>query len=243
VGSLNLRTVAFVAVGAVLLVAVLSLRGNRDAIARARAEAAQLTAQRDSLGDAVRERDQLRATLQAERRTRDAAASRLRDSVTALETRRASAQLDVRTIGTVGELQSRLRAAFPQLGQSGWRLTNLPLMPGDTIGIEYLMVPAWFAETFVIDHQNAESWRAQKDGLLAVDSLRLAVIALQDSNTRLVAANATAYQTGYDAAMGSYQGLSRRHIAELGKPGIRLGSALGIVGAAGACLVVGRVIP
>jgi hypothetical protein len=43
------------------------------------------------------------------------------------------------------------------------------------------MVPAWFAETFVIDHANAGSWRKQKDGLLVVDSLRLVVAALQDS--------------------------------------------------------------
>jgi len=52
------------------------------------------------------------------------------------------------------------------------------------------MLPAWFAETFVIDHANAESWRAQKDQPLAVDSLRLAVAALQDSITGLGAAPA-----------------------------------------------------
>ena len=105
------------------------------------------------------------------------------------------------------------------------------------------MVPAWFAETFVIDHQNAASWRAQKDQLLAVDSLRGAVIALQDSITRLVAANSEAYQTGYQAAYASYQDLSKRHIAELKKPRIRLGAAIGLVGAAGLGLVIGRAIP
>jgi hypothetical protein len=110
--------------------------------------------------------------------------------VAALERRRAAGQLSVRRLRTVGALQHRLRAAFPELGDSAWGLTTVALDPRDTIGIEYLLVPAWFAETFVIDHANAESWRAQKDQLLVVDSLRLAVTALQDSVTRLLAATA-----------------------------------------------------
>lgn len=125
----------------------------------------------------------------------------------------------------------------------GWGLTTVPLEDGDTLGLEYLLVPAWFAETFAIDRANAASWRAQKDQLLAVDSLRLTVIALQDSITRLVVANADAYQAGYQTAYTAYQDLSKRHIAELRKPKIRLGSALGIVGAAGVGVLVGRVIP
>jgi hypothetical protein len=79
--------------------------------------------------------------------------------------------------------------------------------------------------------------------LLAVDSLRLRVGALQDSITLLVAANAAAYQTGYQAAFTSYQDLSERHIAELRKPRIGLGSALRLLGAVGLGVVVGRAIP
>ena len=71
-------------------------------------------------------------------------------------------------------------------------------------------LPAWLAETFIINHANAASWRAQKDRLLAVDSLRSVVASLQDSVIRLQAANAAAYATGYDAAYASHQDLSRR---------------------------------
>lgn len=63
-----------------------------------------------------------------------------------------------------------MHTAFPELSASAWGLTTVPLGDGDTLGIEYLMVPAWFAETFVTDHANAESWRALKDQLVAVDS-------------------------------------------------------------------------
>ena len=173
----------------------------------------------------------------------EAEAERLRDSVTALERRRAAQQLTVRRIRTVGVLQDRLRAAYPELGDAAWGLMTVPLDDGDTLGLEYLLVPAWFAETFVIDHANAQSWRAQKDRLLAVDSLRLAITALQDSVTRLEAANAAAYQAGYHAAYAGYRDLSQRYIAELNKPRIRLPSAIALLGAVGVGVVVGRAIP
>ncbi len=71
--------------------------------------------------------------------------------------------------------------------------------------------------------------------LLAVDSLRLMVATLQDSVLRLEMAHAAAY----GAASASYQDLTRRYIAELNKPRVRLPSLVGFVGAVG---VVGRVI-
>jgi hypothetical protein len=85
-----------------------------------------------------------------------ALAGTLRDSVDVLERQRAEAPRGVRRIRTAGALLERLRAAFPQLAHSAWGLTPVPL-DRDTIASRYLMVPAWFAGTFVIDHANAES--------------------------------------------------------------------------------------
>jgi hypothetical protein len=232
-----------VVAGVVLLLLLNAVAGNRKAIARAEAEAARLGTERDSIVAAVRQREREQAALVVEREAYETEAARLRDSVTALERRRAAQQLTVRRIRTVGALQDRLRAAFPELGDAGWGLTTVPLDDGDTLGLEYLLVPAWFAETFVIDHANAESWRAQKDKLLAVDSLRLVVNALQDSVTRLEAANAAAYQAGYQTAYAGYRELSERYVAELKKPRIRLGSVLGLIGAAGVGVVIGSVVP
>ena len=189
----------------IVLVLVNALGNNRKTIEKARADSARFESQWDSLFAAVRERKRLQATLTTERRTHELEANRLRDSVTTLEGHRAAAQLNVRQIRTVGALQDRLRTTFPELGTSAWGVTTVSIGDGDTLGLEYLLVPAWFAETFVIDHANAASWRAQKDQLLAIDSLRLVVTALQDSVTRLEAANAAAYQTGYQAAYAGYQ--------------------------------------
>lgn len=233
--------IAVGAVGAVLLL-LGSLRGNREAIAAARAEAAQLASQRDSLLTVVQDGERRRAALADERRSQESVITGLLDSVAALERDRAAAQLTVREIRTTGALVDRLRAAFPALGDSAWGLTSIPFEPGDTIGIEYLMVPAWFAETFLIDHQNAGSWQVQNEGLLAVDSLRLAVATLQDSITRLAEARAQAYRAGYQSAYESYGALSERYVAELSRPRIRLGSALGFLLGAGTGIVVVELI-
>ncbi len=62
------------------------------------------------------------------------------------------------------------------------------------------------------------------------------------SVTRLVAANAAAYATGYDAAYASDQDLTRRYIAELNKPRITLGRSIGLIAAIGAGFVLGAVV-
>jgi hypothetical protein len=243
----NVRTaVAVVAVVAVVVGVVLLLaafRGNRAAIAAARADAARVREQRDSLVTVIRRRDTERAALTVRIEQHRKEASGLRDSVTALERRRSAAQLAVRRLRTTGALLDRLRAAFPELGDSAWGLTTLPLPGGETLGIEVLTLPAWFTETFVIDRANADSWRAQKHRLLAADSLHHLVAALQDSVARLEAANANAYRAGYEAAYAGYQDLSARYVAQLARPRLSLGSAIGLLGAAGLGIVLGTVIP
>lgn len=239
----QMTLIALMVVIVAVLLFVNSFGRRGEAIAEARAEATRLVQERDSLVAAVEERDREQSALISEREALEAQAADLRQSVVQLERRRAQRQLTVRQIRTVGALQERLRAAFPELGESAWGLTTVPLEGGDTLGLEYLLVPAWFAETFVIDRSNAASWRTQKDQLLAVDSLRLVVSVLQDSVTALEAANRDAYEAGYQTAYANYQDLSRRYVAELNKPRIKLPSVIGIVGAAGIGVVIGRAIP
>ncbi len=75
-----------------------------------------------------------------------------------------------------------------------------------------------------------------------MDSLRLAIAALQDSFLALEAVNAHAYHAGYQAALGRYQDLSDRYVAELRKPRIGLGGSIGMIAAAGAGFIVARAI-
>ncbi|MBI4500783.1 MAG: hypothetical protein HY700_06435 [Gemmatimonadetes bacterium] len=233
-----------IGVAAIVIVFLLHLLGgNRAAIAQAHAASQRIASERDSLVAVVQEREELIASLGLERDTLESLAQWWRDSVDLLERDRAAAQLTIRENHSLTVLQAELRASFPELGDSAWRMLTIRTDPRDTLGIEYVAVPAWFAETFVIDHQNAASWRAQKDQLLVVDSLRLAVAALQDSIARLQSANTAAYRSGYDAAYVGYQDLSTRYVAELRKPRIRFGSAVQFLAAAGIGVVLGRAIP
>lgn len=236
------RLVAAVMLGLAAASAYGACSGNAKELARVRADAERLANERNVLHAAVRRRDARQNALVAERDAHRIAANRLRDSVRAIEHRRAERQLTLTHLRTVGGLQDTLRAVFPELGNAGWGLATVPLDDIDTLGLEVLVVPAWFATTFAIDHVNAESWRAQKDRLLAVDSLGRAVARLQDSVTRLERANRLAYETGYEAAQLSYRDLSRRYAAELRKPRVTLGRTVGLVAAVGAGFVLGRVL-
>jgi hypothetical protein len=223
---------------------VLGAFGNREReIARVTAQATQLEAERDSISAVVDSSTRVQAALRSERDTRAAEAAVLRDSVATLEHERQAGQLTVRAMRRTADLEAKLADAFPEIAASQWGVTTIPLDARDTLGIEYVLFPAWFTETFVIDHRNAESWRAQRDRLLLVDSLGLAVTALQDSITRLEAANRAAFEAGYQHAVNSHQDLTARYVAELRKPRFSLGSTVGLLAAAGLGFVVGTAIP
>jgi hypothetical protein len=169
--------------------------------------------------------------------------ARVQAAVRRLERARRSSALSVRRIRKTSALQARLDSTFPEMARSNWGMTTIPYEPGDTLGLEYFVIPAWFTETFLIDHENAEFWREQKDKLLAVDSLRVPVATLQDSIAVLHAQNTFALQTGYDNAASDYRDMSTRYIAQLRKPRFSLGSTVGLcLGAAGAGVVIGTLV-
>ncbi len=234
---------AAILAGFVIVILLNTTWRNQRKIANANAAAAHLEHERDSLVRQVAIRETQQSALISERRTYETQIADLRASVSQLERRRAEEQFTIRRIRTTGALQHHLRTVFPELGDSAWGITTVPLHNGDTVGLEYLMVPAWFAEVFAIDRANARSWEAQRDRLLETDSLRVVIAALQDSVTVLEASNGAAYASGYRSAHIAYDQLNRRYVAELRKPQLRIAPVIGILGAVGVGLVVGRVLP
>ncbi|MFC1640168.1 hypothetical protein ACFL3B_05335 [Gemmatimonadota bacterium] len=234
------RFMAFAVVGILLVVCYLAVRSqSQNEIARVKEQVSRLQQEKDSIQAFVSANAAVQQSLQLTRDDTEAEVAVLRDYVGLLEQQRRETALTVRSIRKTSDLQSRLDAAYPEMARSNWGITTIPLEPGDTLGVEYFLIPAWFTETFIIDHQNAESWREQKTKLLAVDSLRVQVAALQDSVATLHAQNALALQAGYHNASREYRDLSRRYIAELRKPRFSLGSTVGMcLGAAGAGAVI-----
>jgi hypothetical protein len=212
-------------------------------IARVKLEAEQLRAEKDSIEQVVARHTETQARLAEQRDEKEVQVALLRELVTHLERESRAGQLTVRRITKTSALQSRLEQTFPELAAAHWGVTNIPFDTSDTLGIEYFLIPAWFTETFIIDHQNALLYEQQKHKLFAVDSLQRQIASLGDSLLILEEGKTLALQAGYSNAFLGYQGLSERYIAELRKPRFSLGSTVGVcLGAAGLGAAVGVLV-
>jgi len=212
---------------------------NEREIARVQQRVAVLQRERDSIEALVEANRITLHNLHNERSATERQITILRRNVDRLETLRNESQLTVRQLRKTVALQGRFEETFPEISAANWGLASIPFEPGDTLGIEYFLIPAWFTETFLIDHQNAESWRRQKDKLLAVDSLMAVVVALQDSVATLHARNALALKAAYDNASRECFDISNRYIGELRKPRLSMRSAVGVcAGVAGVTALI-----
>lgn len=201
--------------------------GREAAIARAETEARMLREQRDSILTVVARNDSLQRELGTMRTSLEAEADRLRDVVDSLEVERAETQLTVRRLRRAEDLQAQLRTTFPEMADSDWGTTEV-FNEEEEVGVEYLMVPLWFSETFLIDHKNSIAYEAQRDTLRSLTELQGRISELQDSVIALEQQSRTAYQTGYDSAFSLYQALNREHIDLLRQPRLSLGVPGGV---------------
>ena len=190
---------------------------DRDEILRVKTEALQLQKSRDSILFAVAVRDSMERELEAQRDSLTRDADTLRARVASLEQQRAAAQLSVRRLRRRPELEERLRTTFPEVAGSAWGVMEL-FDEREQVGVEYFLVPVGFAETFIIDHQNAASFLQQRDSLRILDSLNTRVISLQDSIVRLERDNRAAFQTGYNEAFTKYEDLNGKYVSLLERP-------------------------
>jgi hypothetical protein len=243
-----LRRVAVgLGVVAVVLLAVAVYLGtrlrNEREIVRAQVELEYMREQRDSILSIVARNDSLQTELNIVRASLEGEANRLRARVDELEAGRAAAQLTVRGLRRRADLEDRLRSTFPEMAASDWGVTEV-FNEAEQVGVEYLLVPLWFSETFVIDHQNAVAWRAQADTLRALDTLRVRISTLQDSVFTLERSSRDSYQVGYQDAFGRYESLNADYIDLLRQPRFSLGVKGGVAtmaGTFGLGLLVGAV--
>lgn len=228
-------------IGAVVVAIILALTvahlwtrlGAEAAIARAETEARMLSEQRDSILSIVARNDSLQRELSLVRTSLEAEADVLRDRIAMLESERVETQLTIRRLRRSDELQARFASTFPEMAASNWGVTEV-VDEVEGVGIEYLMVPLWFSETFLIDHENAEAYRAQTESYASLVGVQDRVVVLQDSVISLERQSRDAYQLGYDNAFTLYQNLNREHIDLLRQPRISLGIPGGLLTAAGA---------
>jgi len=190
---------------------------DQEEILRVEREAARLEAQRNMLQLEVARRDSIQRRLEARVDTYRGEADSLRTEVADLELERQRNQLSVRMLRRPSELQRRLVDTYPELGAEPWGVTEVHDDEND-ISLQYLLVPLWFSETFIIEHQNAASFETQRDKLLQVDSLRVVASVLQDSVITLGREKEAVYQAVYDSCFVAYQDLNGKYVDLLKKP-------------------------
>jgi len=190
---------------------------DREEIARTRLKAERMRAVRDSITTVAAFRDSLQHLILDNVHLKETVIAGLRQQVQTLEAQRTDEQLNVRYLDTREELEQQIMRTFPELGDSVWRVTEI-YFPEEDESMEYLSVPLWFSETFIIDHQNADNLGRQVDKLRQMDSLQTVVTVLKDSLYVLEHQNRTAMQTGYEMAYAEFDTLQQKYIRLLEKP-------------------------
>lgn len=93
-------------------------------------------------------------SLQSEIAAGEARADSLRGELEVAERRLAETRLSVGKLRRKSGLESRFRASYPPLADAAWGLVDVYDERSREYE-EYLLVPVWMSETFIIDHQNA----------------------------------------------------------------------------------------
>ena len=213
---------------------------NKEKIHRAQLEMERLRNMRDSLYTVVAYRDSMQYMMKTQAQIYRGETEILRHEVQRLEEERQENQLSVRSLRKPEDLKLRLLENFPELGDSDWGVREVYNEEND-IEIEYLLVPLWFSETFIIDHQNSLSFEQQKNTLVIVDSLNQSIIVLQDSIYVLENLNRQAYEKGFQVAYVKYDTLNQQYIEELKKGKINWGwQTAGIIAGGVVGVIIGR---
>ena len=213
---------------------------NKEKIHRAQLEMERLRNMRDSLHTVVAYRDSMQYMMKTQAQIYRGETEILRHEVQRLEEERQENQLSVRSLRKPEDLKLRLLENFPELGDSDWGVREVYNEEND-IEIEYFLVPLWFSETFIIDHQNSLSFEQQKNTLVIVDSLNQSIIVLQDSIYVLENLNRQAYEKGFQVAYVKYNTLNQQYIEELKKGKINWGwQTAGIIAGGVVGVIIGR---
>lgn len=187
---------------------------NKDQIAQLKLDLQTAQAQRDSIYQAVAIKDTRIVVLEGQVTEKEGAAEALRARVRQLENQRQSQQRDIRALRTIDSLSAKFRATYPEVEE----LVFVSEVQVEGIGLDYLLVPVWFSETFFLDHEDAQNYRAQRDLLQDVDGLQREVNTLQTEVIELEREKTLLFQQGYDKAFTLYETCNTDLRTQLAQP-------------------------
>ena len=212
--------VAVVVFAVALLVALSYILGKTDnsaEINRNRLELERLRASRDSIKTVVAFKDTMQKLLQQQISALQSEREALRGQVEVIEEQRAQGQLSVRNLRKPEDLLKKLRATYPELAESDWGVTEV-YNAANQVSIQYLLIPLWFSETFIIQDQNSAAYKEQNEKLRLLDTLGERVGVLKDSVLVLEIQKSRAYKSGYDEAFAKYELVNAKYDSLLKRP-------------------------
>jgi hypothetical protein len=213
---------------------------DKEEISRATIEREQLQNQRTELLALIAQKDSNQKVLEAKVIDLEAEVVQKQEEIASLESTRQVAQLNVRKLETTNDLENQLIETYPQIKESMMR-TEVPVKGLTGITLVYWSVPFRFAETFLIEHQNSESYKNQRDRLKEVTTMQEKIIGMEKKITFLEKEKSEAYQRGYDSAYVKYLDVNEKYLKLLNNPptvefglpqigAIAIGTAAGFVG-------------
>jgi hypothetical protein len=129
---------------------------------------------------------------------------------------------------------------YPQI-KTSMRRTLVPVEGLPNVNLDYWSVPFRFAETFLIEHQNSESYKNQRDRLKEAVTMQEQIIGLEKQIVVLEEEKSAAYKQGYDSAYVKYLDVNEKYLNLLNNPpsvgfglpqigAVAIGTAVGFVG-------------
>jgi len=216
---------------------------DQEEILRVQLESEELKKHKKSLEAQVAtlESNQLKLNETIATQTQEIATNQV--MIAKLEQSRIDNQLQVRKLSTENELEKAFSATYPQLiNVKHFGITQIE-DPTTKLTLPFYVIPAWFAETFIIEHNNMLSFEKQNTEYQANEKLYGSILDLKDQVFKLETEKSAAYKTGYDEAYAKYEKLNEDYVTLLKEPptvelkppslwtvlgGTALGLALGI---------------
>ena len=173
---------AVLAVLTMVALAFLSARYiDKEEILRVQTEMKALQQQKSDLETQVDELDQKQAELNQTIRSKNSEITANKNAIAQLEQQRADKQLTVRRLNTEDELENSFAQAYPQVVDAkNFGIVQMSINEELNLKLPYYVIPAWFTETFIIEHNTMLTYKVEIERYKANEELYGSVLELKD---------------------------------------------------------------
>lgn len=205
--------ITVVAVFALIALAYVSGRYvDKKEILRAQNEMQALKQQHVAIQEKVAALTQQKQSLNAEIDSKNLLIKENQEKIAKLERERSAEQLQVRKLRTEDQLENTFLQTYPQVSHAANVGISHITDTKTGISLPYLVVPAWFSETFISEHKAKETLTKELTHYQQNETLYGSVIDLKNKVLVLEEEKSTAYQNGYENAYARYEDINQKYV-------------------------------